>query len=1373
MFRLARLSLANRAVVALVTIAIAVFGVVSMTALKQELIPSLQLPTGIVSAQYPGSSPQVVEEQVTDVIEEAIASVDDVASVRSTASTGVSLTTVEFTYGTDMEAATQRLQTAVAGAQPALPQDVSPQVTTGSVDDVPVVQMAVAGDKSPHALADTVESVIVPALEDVEGVRSVAVTGQQETEVRVQPDQARLAAAGLTPQDLTTVLQDNGVVVPAGEITDGGRAWSVQLGKPVDMVDQLKQLPVVPGGTTGAGGEDAGAAAGALPADPAAPTAPAEPVLVGEVATVRLEPVEATSYSRLDGAPSLGLAITKTPEANTVEVSHAVENALAEAEVADPLAERGVTTAVVFDQAPFVEDSIHGLATEGGLGLLFAVLVILVFLMSMRSTLVSAISIPLSLAVTFIAMNAGGYTLNILTLGALTISIGRVVDDAIVVIENIKRHMSYGVERTEAVLTAVREVGGAIAASTICTVAVFLPIAFVGGMVGELFRPFALTVSIAMLASLVVALTIVPVLAYWFIRPPKSSSRGSAARAAAEEKEERGVWQRLYVPSLDGALARPAVTLGLAVAILGGTVALVPRMETSFLGDSGQDTVTVTQHYAPGTSLKGQDEAARKVEEALAAVPAVDSVQSTVGSGGDMSMAAFGGASAGLKASFAVTLTDDADGAAAAADIRAAVGGLAEKPATEISVSAGDSVGTSSIDLVVRGHDDAALSQATTALQEAMGGLDGVAEVSNDLSAAQEIVEVTVNRKVAAEYGLTETQVTGIASAAMAGAQDMGELRTAEGPVGVTLAAGRTPTTMSGIGEIPVPTAAGTVQLSDVATVHVAKTPTSISRIDGDRSATVSVTPAGDDLGAVTEAVDAEIAALDLPAGATVTVGGAAADQAEAFNDLGMALLAAIALVFIVMVAAFRSLAQPFILLVSIPFAAVGALVALVATDTPLGVPALIGTLLLVGIVVSNAIVLIDLINQYRQDGMALDEAVREGARKRLRPIVMTALATVFALTPMAVGVTGGGAFISQPLALVVIGGLVSSTALTLYVVPVIYTIFEGRAERRRAADKAAGRTTRRPLTGAFPSVATGAFQTVGRQAAAQRQAPAAPAWPPTPEPAAVQTGSWASPARSSAWAEPDQGRPGRHSRPTPAQAPPARAPFTQSPPAQAPSTQSPSTQSPSTQSPPAQSPPARVPSARASARVEPQHGVGQGATPAPDRQQPAAYPLFETYPQQNGYAPHGGQHAERSQQRYQQPAPASDPRQPTPAPDPRQPAPAPDPRRPAPAADPRQHAPGPDPRLQARPPQQPVPGHSAQQWPSPPSAHQPPHQAQQQLPVRRQPQQERSVRPPHEEPPVRYQQEEPAVRYPQEEPPTRHPQQAAPVWPHPLDPLD
>ncbi|GAA2238988.1 efflux RND transporter permease subunit [Promicromonospora sukumoe] len=1317
MFRLARLSLANRAVVALVTIAIAVFGVLSMTSLKQELIPSLQLPTGIVSAVYQGSSPEVVEEQVTDKIEEAVTSVDGIASVRSTASTGISLTTVEFTYGTDMESATQRLQSAVAGVQPTLPDDVEPQVTTGSVDDVPVVQMAISGDKSPNALASTVEDVVVPALEEVDGVRAVAVTGQSETEVRILPDQGKLAAAGLAADDLTTVLQDNGVVIPAGEITEGGRAWSVQLGKPVDMVDQLKQLPVLPGG--GAGGGADGAAGGAAGAGDAAgaggtttpgatadalPTEPAAPVLLGQVASVKLKPVDPTSYSRLDGSPSLGLAITKTPEANTVEVSHAIEAALAETEVAGTLAERDIATAVVFDQAPFIEESIHGLATEGGLGLLFAVLVILVFLMSMRSTLVSAISIPLSLAVTFIAMEAGGYTLNILTLGALTISIGRVVDDAIVVIENIKRHMSTGEERATAILAAVREVGGAIAASTICTVAVFLPIALVGGMVGELFRPFALTVSIAMLASLVVALTIVPVLAYWFIRPPKKARRGGAAdREQVESKERRGVWQRVYVPTLNGALRLPAVTIVVAVAILGGTAALVPRVETSFLGDSGQDTVTVTQHYAPGTSLEGQDEAARQVETALADVAAVDSVQATVGGGGDMSMAAFGGASTGLKATFAITLDDDADGEQAAADIRAAVGGLTEEPATEVSVSAGDSVGTSSIDLVVRARDDETLTEATNQVQEAMSGLDASAEVTNDLAAAQEIVEVSVDRKAAAQYGLTETQVSGIASAAMTGAQDVGELQTAEGPVGVNLWAGKVPATMDEIGEIPVPTAAGPVPLSDVAQVELASSPTSITRIDGERSATVSVTPAGADLGAATDAVDAELASIDLPAGAAVSVGGAAADQAEAFGDLGLALVAAIALVFVVMVATFRSLAQPFILLVSVPFAAVGALVALVVTDTPLGVPALIGTLLLVGIVVSNAIVLIDLINQYRARGMGLDEAVREGARKRLRPIVMTALATVFALTPMGIGLTGGGAFISQPLALVVIGGLVSSTLLTLYVVPVIYTLFERRAERRRAADEAAGRV-RRPLTGALVSVATGALRAVGRQGA---RTPAVAAAGGAAAGGAV-AGAAAGGAVPQSWPPVQEASPPAAS---PAPVPPTSAPPTPAPPVWP----TPAGPAPAPQYAPQQ----RVPQEQAAPRYAPRRQPSPQQHPAPP-QRPAPQ-------QQPGPQPFAPQQATPQHAAPQHQAPRQPGQQPG-----QQPAP--------------QFAP------------QFAPQHSASGNHGAPGNHSAPRNPQhQQYVPRQQPAAQAAL-------PQRRQE-------PQPEPERRQPE-PAPVWPHPLDPM-
>ncbi|MFD6137264.1 efflux RND transporter permease subunit [Isoptericola sp. NPDC060257] len=1089
MFRLARLSLANRAVVALATIAIFVFGAMSLGSLKQELIPSLELPAGAVVATYPGASPEVVEQRVTEPLEAAAQSVEGIESVGSTASTGSSVTTVQFEYGTDMDAATQRLQTAVTRIQSQLPEDVEPQVVTGSLDDLPVIQLAAAAsqdtdeDVDAAALADTVDSVVVPALEDLDGVRSVAVTGGETDQVLVDVKTKKLAEAGLTTQDVADVLKDNGVVLPAGTITDDDVTYSVQAGSSIDSVKELKALPLVPdpaaagattgagdatGGTTGEVGDGTGAppAADGSAQDPAqgaegatAPQTPAasEPVTLADVATVKVVPVEATSHSRLDGESSLGVAITKTPDGNTVDVSHAVQDAMDD--LKPELEDAGVTTAVVFDQAPFIEESIEGLATEGGLGLLFAVIVILVFLVSLRSTLVSAVSIPLSLAVTFVVMNATGYTLNILTLGALTISIGRVVDDAIVVIENIKRHLSYGEDKKAAILTAVREVGGAITASTISTVAVFLPIALVGGMVGELFRPFAMTVAIAMLASLVVALTIVPVLAYWFVKAPAVATDPAEAervREAAEAKERRGLWQRAYVPSLGAALRHPWVTLVVAVAVLGGTLALVPRLETNFIGDSGQDTVTVTQTFETGASLEAQDAAAGEVEDALAGVDAVESVQTTVGSG-DAAMAAFMGGGSAPQATFAITLDADADadGVQAQSEIRDAVEPLADTGVTtEVSVSGGDSgFGSTTVDLVVQAHDSDDLESAAQQVTDAVSDLDGVAEVTNDLSAAQQVVQVSVDREKAAEAGLTETQVSGIVSGAMDPEQTAGEVDLGDGPIDVVVKTGDAPATQAEIEDLEVPTAAGMVPLTDVATVEKVDVPTSISRTDGQRSATVSVTPETQDVGTLSADITAATDDLDLPAGATVEIGGVAADQADAFSDLGLALVAAIAIVYLVMVATFGSLVQPLILLVSVPFSATGALLALLATDTPLGVPALIGVLMLVGIVVSNAIVLIDLINQYRDPAhghpRSLDEAVREGARKRLRPIVMTALATIFALTPMAIGLTGGGSFISQPLALVVIGGLISSTLLTLFVVPVLYELIERRKERR------------------------------------------------------------------------------------------------------------------------------------------------------------------------------------------------------------------------------------------------------------------------------------------------------------------------------------
>ncbi|WP_136518743.1 efflux RND transporter permease subunit [Cellulomonas telluris] len=1045
MSRLARLSLANRSVVALITVAIAVFGWISLGSLKSELIPSLQIPTAVVVAVDPGSSPQLVEQQLTEPIEQAISAVDDVESVTSTSATSVSTTTVELTYGIDVEGAAGDVQRAVDRIRSQLPEGVEPTVITGSIEDLPVVQLAVAGtpddvadgEDPQAALARVVEETVVPRLEQVEGVRDVTLSGVADEAVTVTLDLPALTAAGLSPTAVQSVLEDNGVVLPTGTVEDGDLTLSVQAGSEITSVEDLEGLPLL-GSATGA------------------------PVALGDVADVVVAPVPATSFSRLDGEPALAVALTKTPAGNTVDVSHGAQEAVDElrAQLGD-----GVDVEVVFDQAPFIEESIEGLATEGGLGLVFAVVVILLFLRSLRSTLVSAISIPLSLLVTFIGLRVGGYSLNILTLGAMTIAIGRVVDDSIVVIENIKRHLSYGEPKREAITTAVREVAAAITAATVATAAVFLPIALVGGMVGELFRPFAVTTAVALAASLLVSLTIVPVLAYWFVRADGAdAAQAEQQRHAAEEKERRGLLQRGYLATLRGSLAHPVLTVLAAVAVLAGTVGLSTRLETNFLGDAGQDTLTVTETFPAGTSLDAQDAAARETEDALLGVDGVETVQTTVGSAGGLE-SAFGGGST-PRATYALTLAPDGDNAAVEADVRDAVGGLTDGTHGDVVVAGADAAfGSSTVDVVVQADDTDELADLASRVQEAVEGVEGTTDVTNNLSAAQPTVQVTVDREAAAAAGLTETAVVGTV-AGLLSPQPVGTVDLGNGPLDVTVVATAAPGTVDELEQLVLPTPAGVVPLTAVASVETVEVPVSVTRIDGRRAATVSATPEGQDLGALTERLRTALEDVDVPAGASVEVGGVAADQEEAFADLGLALLVAIAIVYVVMVATFRSLLQPVILMVSVPFAATGALIGLLLTGTPLGVPALIGVLMLVGIVVTNAIVLIDLVNQYRERGRDLDDAVMEGSRKRLRPIVMTAAATIFALLPMSLGLTGGGVFISRPLAIVVIGGLFTSTLLTLVLVPVLYTLVvraqdrgrDRRQERarRRAAAKGA-----------------------------------------------------------------------------------------------------------------------------------------------------------------------------------------------------------------------------------------------------------------------------------------------------------------------------
>ncbi len=1033
-------SLRNRALIALITIVVAVFGGISLTLFKQELIPSLSLPSVYIVTSYPGASPDVVSKDVSTPIESAVQGIENLDSTTATSNTAASTVTASFTYGTNIATAEQKVQLALDRLSSTLPSGVTPQVITFSLSDFPVIQLAVTSDLDPHTLASRLSTLTVTDLKQLDGVSDVTLLGAATQRVTITPDDATLAADGLSIQSIKAALAANGTLLASGSITENGKTLTVQSGQKLTSADDIAALPVLGGRL-------------------------ATPPTIGDLATVAVVDDPVTGYSSVNGKPAVSLNITKTAAGNTVAVSKIVRDDI-------PALEKqlggNTTFTVVSDQAPSITTSINSLAEEGALGLLFAVVVIFLFLFSVRTTLVTAVSIPVSVFLTFLGMTAANYTLNVITLAALTIAIGRVVDDSIVVTENIKRHIGLGEDKLTAIKNAVREVAVAVTASTVTTVAVFLPVAFVGDITGELFRPFALTVTIALLSSLFVSLTIVPVLAFWFLGNRKtvhkragaeaiaSQSRDASADEAAphrarhvsaqahDELETPTRLQRVYLPVIRWTLKFPAIVLVAALLILAGSGLAASGLKTNFIGNSGQNTLTVTQTLPLGSSLDAQHTASSSVEKALLQTTGVKTVLVTIGSGGSSLRAAFSG---GGSTTFSVTTDPNADQAALQNTITKKLKTITGEGDIKLQAAQGG-FASSNIQVDITAGSDADLRKASDAILAKVDKLSVVSQATSNLSASLPYLAVQVDRAKAAADGLTEQQVGAIVTQAM-NPSATGTIVIDEKTLSIYVDNPDKPTTQAQLEAFSIPTAHGPVPLTDLATVKTVNGPSSITTIKGLRSATLTVVPGTDNTGNASAQVQKAVDSTKLPASANVSLGGVTSQQASSFQQLGLALLAAILIVYVVMVATFKSLRQPLLLLVSIPFAATGAIALQIVSGVPLGVASIIGVLMLVGIVVTNAIVLVDLINQYRTRGLKVGDAIVHGASRRLRPILMTALATIGALLPLGLGITGHGGFISQPLAIIVIGGLVSSTLLTLLVLPVLYYLVEGAAERR------------------------------------------------------------------------------------------------------------------------------------------------------------------------------------------------------------------------------------------------------------------------------------------------------------------------------------
>ena len=1202
---LTRTSLKNRLIVGLTTVAVAVLGLISMGSLKQELMPSMQVPAAFVSVQSQGLAPEEMARTVTEPTEQALRAVPGVTRVTSSTSSGTADVTVEWPFDESDEETLRAVRAAAEALKPAFPSGTELQVFSGGADDMPAMMLSAGTSGDAAAFADALAREVVPALQGLNGVQRVELAGREEQRILIALRPADVERLKIDPAQIAPALEARGAAMPAGQADSERGELSVTVGTSLGSVEEIAALPF------------------AVTADDGAVAL----VHLSDFADVSTEAVPADSISRVNGKPALTLQVLPAQGANVVDISHAVTAEL------DRLAPAlGGEFVTIFDQAPFIEQSIHDLSVEGGLGLLFAVLVILAFLGSWRSTVIAAVSIPLSLLITLIGLWWSGNTLNILTLGALTIAIGRVVDDSIVVIENISRRRGSGPLTIAGVVASVRQVAGAITASTLTTVAVFLPIALVSGIAGQLFRPFAVTVTIALLASLLVALTIVPVLAYWFMRGrSRRVGRARAADAAepdtvdavahpaaadasaaeavptpgagsaephhddelAETRSAPDRLQRALMPALGATRRHPVLTLIASTLVLVATLAMTPFLQTDFLGSSGNESLQLTQtpeQTGDGAQLVA---AAEPVERALGKVPGVRDVMTSIPVGGT--------AGTPTSISYDVQLDDGADAETVGDAVERALERVPD--AGDVQLLTQDAfVGGAGggIALQIRGNDPSALREASELLEAQLGESSSVQSVRSELTGEQPVVRVKLDEDRAALLGFDRALVADAVRTALEGKtvgrmmlegrerdivlRTPGAERTAEQLGAVVLpvtpqqtaqaqklaadeleqkaeaeaetqrakaagelaeqlneAGAQRAQLVSQLGELNAQLAelqslpvvpqqpqdpadeavarahmeraeqlaaiegaiagarsgiegideqisalrqaqsdaaeqlvqqqqaeaeqkaaarvSGTaITLADIASVEEELTAPTITRADGERQVTLTVTPRSGQLDAANAAVERAIATTELPAGVGFELGGVSAEQDEAFAQLGAAMLAAIMLVLLVMVATFRSFRGPLVLLISIPFAATGAILGLLLTNTPLGLPALIGLLMLIGIVVTNAIVLMDLVNRLRAAGASLEEAVEHGTRLRLRPILMTAAATIFALVPMSLGLTGGGVFISRPLAIVVIGGLVSSTLLTLVLVPILYTLVERRRERvalRRARRRA------------------------------------------------------------------------------------------------------------------------------------------------------------------------------------------------------------------------------------------------------------------------------------------------------------------------------
>ncbi|MGM9926020.1 MAG: efflux RND transporter permease subunit [Bacillus sp. (in: firmicutes)] len=1016
--------LGNKLAVWLLTIIITASGIYSGTKMKMESIPDISVPFLMVMDVYPGATPEQVMDDVSIPMEKAIEGLEDVKAVYSNSSSNVSQVQVEYEYGVDMDEKKRQLESALDGVT--LPEDAEePSIMAISMNMMPVVALSISSSEEDIVeLTSTVEEIILPKLEGIDGVASATITGQHIEEVDFTYNKEKMASLGLTEDKVKEMIQASDMALSLGlyEFKEGEEAVAVD-GK-LKTVEELKEM--------------------LIPVTPSAEN-PSPFVKLGDIA--KIETVgKVESVSRTNGEDAIAIQIVKSQEANTVTVVNEVKDVIEkEKEAID-----GLMIDVTMDQGEPIEESVFTMIEKAVFGGLIAVLIILLFLRDFKSTIISIISIPVSIFMALLLLNWMDITLNIMTLGAITVAIGRVIDDSIVVVENIYRRIHLKEEKLRGralIREATIEMFKPILSSTLVTVAVFAPLIFVGGMVGELFMPFALTMTFALMASLAVAITIVPALSHFLFR------KGLYGEKTEGKHKEAGKLANWYKGVLKKALNHKIITSVIAIVLLVGSVALTPLIGFSFLGSQEEKTMYVT--YTPETGELMEDTLANieVVEKKLMKRGDIDIIQLSVtdSSSADPASMMMGGAGGALMYLIFDPDMDMDDFADAKKEVKEYVTNIGQSGEWKLQDMMSMSMSSNEVSYTIYSKDLDDLQTAVKQVEEAISKVDGLEDVTSD--AEDPYVEHTlkVDQADILQYGLTTGQI--VMALNQSGTKEV--LTTVENDgddinVVVQREAAAAPESMEELLATEIPTAQGNAMpLSKLVKVEEGTTLNTLTRSEGEYYATVSGTIIGDDISAATAAADKKVDALDLPKGVTTGVAGVAADMQETFTQLGVAMLAAIAIVYFILVVTFREGLAPFAILFSLPFAVIGSFAGLFITGQTISVSVMMGLLMLIGIVVTNAIVLVDRIIHMEREGLNMREAILEAGATRLRPILMTAIATIGAMLPMAFS-EGGGGLISKDLAVTVIGGLLSSTLLTLVVVPIVYEVLSKLFKKNR-----------------------------------------------------------------------------------------------------------------------------------------------------------------------------------------------------------------------------------------------------------------------------------------------------------------------------------